>query len=171
MSLPTIVSRRTLSDAAGTYTAYTYSDGHVTTDPPNRPVSREDLQRQVRDQLAQQQATRSLVNDRARFTKTQAQLLAPNAQQIARAEFDVINGGLVTAGISKAVRNFTKFSATATAPEPYTDQVVASVSLGGELTEGGTEFVPAVPLDSNQAIERDNYAVVRHPPELRREPT
>lgn len=171
MSQLTIISRRTLSDAAGTYTAYTYADGHITTDPPNRPVSKEDLQRQVRDKLAQDQATRSLANDRARFTKTQAQQLAPNAQQIARAEFDVINGGLVTAGISKAIRTFTKFAATATAPDAYTDQVVASVALGGELVKGGTEFVATTPLDANQVIETNNYAVVRHPLELRREPS
>lgn len=169
MSNLSITSRRTLSDAAGMYIAYTYSDGHVTTDPPNRPVSREDLQRQVRDTIAQQQATQSLIGERARYTKNQAQQLAPNAQQIARAEFDVINGGLVTAGVSKAIRNFTKFAGTATASTDYLDQVVSTVSLGGELTNPGIEFVPPYPADTEQTITRENFAVMRHPPELRRD--
>ncbi len=168
MSLPTIVSRQTLSDAAGTYIAYTYSDGHIATDPPNRPVSKEDLQRQVRDTLAQQKATQALTNDRARFTKSQAQLLAPNAQQIAREEFDVINGGLVTAGFSDAIRNFTQFAPTAAATPDQTDQVVQNVSLGGELENGGTEFVPPSSLDANQEKLQENYAIVRYPLELRR---
>lgn len=34
------------TDAKGSYTAYVYADGHTETDPPNRPLSREDLQRQ-----------------------------------------------------------------------------------------------------------------------------
>lgn len=169
MSNLSITSRRTLSDAAGTYIAYTYSDGHVTTDPPNRPVSREDLQRQVRDTIAQQQATQSLIGERARYTKNQAQQQAPNAQQIARAEFDVINGGLVTAGVSKAIRNFTKFAGTATASTDYLDQVVSTVSLGGELTNPGIEFVPPYPADTEQTITRENFAVMRHQPELRRD--
>ena len=41
---PTSTEVRT--DVKGTYTAYLYADGHVETDPPGRPVSREDLQRQ-----------------------------------------------------------------------------------------------------------------------------
>ena len=169
MSNLTIVKRRTQSDAAGTYTEYTYSDGHITTDPPNRPVSREDLQRQVRDTIAQQKATQSLIGERARYTKNQAQKQAPNAQQIARAEFDVINGNLVTAGVSKAVQNFTKFAGTATATTDYLDQVVSTVSLGGELATPGVEFIPPYPADTEQAITRENFAVMRHPPELRRE--
>lgn len=41
---PTSTEVRT--DAKGEYTAYLYADGHIETDPPNRPLSREDLQRQ-----------------------------------------------------------------------------------------------------------------------------
>lgn len=169
MSSLKIISRRTLSDAAGAYIAYTYADGHVTTDPPNRPISREDLQRQVRDTIAQQKATQSLTGERARYTKNQAQLLAPNSQQIARAEFDVINGGLVTAGVSNAVRNFTKFASTATATKDYLNEVVTTASLGGELVNPGIEFVPPYPADTEQAIVRENFAIERHPPELRRD--
>lgn len=169
MSNLKIISRRTLSDAAGTYIAYTYADGHVTTDPPNRPVSREDLQRQVRDTIAQQKATQSLTGERARYTKNQAQMLAPNAQQIARAEFDVINGGLVTVGVSNAIRNFTKFAGTATASTDYTDEVVSTVPLGGELINPGVEFVPPYPADTEQPIVKENFAIMRHPPELRRD--
>jgi hypothetical protein len=96
-------------------------------------------------------------------------MLAPNAQQIARAEFDVINGGLVTVGVSNAIRNFTKFAGTATASTDYTDEVVSTVPLGGELINPGVEFVPPYPADTEQPIVKENFAIMRHPPELRRD--
>lgn len=170
MSLPTIVSRATLSDAAGLYLAYTFSDGHIETDPPNRPVSKEDLQRQIRDKLAQTKATQSLANDRGRYTKTQAQQLAPNAQQIARAEFDVIAGGLVVKPLTDAVRNFSQFAPTATAHEGQVDQLISSVPLGGPLEGGkGIEYVPEHVVAAEQTTKHDNYAIERRPLELRRE--
>lgn len=170
MSLPTIVSRATLSDAAGLYTAYTFSDGHVETDPPNRPLSKEDLQRQIRDQLAQTKATQSLANDRGRYTKSQAQKLAPNAQQIARAEFDVITGGLVTKALSTAIRNFTQFAPTATAQEGQVGLLVSSVPLGGDLDDpNAVEYASIEVLAAEQGTSHKNYAIERRPLELKRE--
>lgn len=162
-----IISTQVLSDAAGFYTAYTYADGHVETSPPNRPVSKEDLQRQIRDQLAQANATKALTNDRARYTKTAAQLVAPNAQQIARAEFNVVAGGLVTKPLSDTIRDFTVFAATATATEGHADQLVETVSLGGTLASGdAVEYASPEVVAAAQDTTQDNYAVERRPLEL-----
>ena len=167
MTLPTVVKTQTLSDAAGLYTAYTYSDGHVQTSPPNRPVSKEDLQRQVRDQLAQANATAALTNDRSRFTKTTAQLAAPNAQQIARAEFDVVAGGLVTAPLSNAINNFSKFSGSATSTESHETQLISTVPLGGSLNDPtAVEYVAPEVIAAAQPTQHENYAVQRLPLQL-----
>ena len=39
-----IVKTETKSDYVGTYTAYTYTDGHVETNPVSRPKYKEDVQ-------------------------------------------------------------------------------------------------------------------------------
>ena len=50
----------TRTDFVGTYTAYLFADGHVETDPPGRPQSREDAQRERRRQLATADPRRQL---------------------------------------------------------------------------------------------------------------
>lgn len=45
------MKRETRTDFVGTFVAYIYDDGHVETDPPGRPISREDAQRQRRLEL------------------------------------------------------------------------------------------------------------------------
>jgi hypothetical protein len=50
------VSKETRTDFVGTYTAYIYPDGHTETDPPGRPMTREDVQRQRLRQASTDQA-------------------------------------------------------------------------------------------------------------------
>lgn len=40
------IATETRTDAKGSYTAYIYADGHTETNPPGRPLSKQDLQRQ-----------------------------------------------------------------------------------------------------------------------------
>lgn len=44
--MATLLREEIRTDAAGNYTAYVYADGHTETNPPGRPLSKEDLQRQ-----------------------------------------------------------------------------------------------------------------------------
>lgn len=48
------------TDYAGTYTLYTYADGHTETDPVGRPLSREDVQRARLASFSQSKPTQSL---------------------------------------------------------------------------------------------------------------
>jgi hypothetical protein len=173
-ALPTIVSITEASDIAGIYTVYTYSDGHTDTNPPYRPFSKEDLQRQIRDQLAQTLATQSLANEQARYTSQAVQQGAPNAQSIARAEFDVINGNLVLQPFPDAIANFSQFAPTATALPGPIQQLVSSVSLGGYLVGGDANTVEYVPPEvlatssQNQIQANPNYAAPSYPLQLQR---
>jgi len=62
----TFVRQENRTDFLGAYTAYVYADGHVETDPPGRPVSKEDVQRQRRAAVAREDARRLLAADRAK---------------------------------------------------------------------------------------------------------
>ena len=65
----------TKTDYIGTYTEYTFDDGHVETDPPNRPIYKEDvqLQRTADTGATEQQLLRPLtvsMFNMARFANT-----------------------------------------------------------------------------------------------------
>jgi len=177
MTVPTIVSTSEASDIAGVYTVYTYSDGHTSTNPPNRPFSKEDLQRQIRDQLAQVLATQSLANEQARYTSLAVQNDAPNVQEIARAEFDVINGNLILQPFPDAIANFSQFADTATSLPGPVSQLVSSISLGGYLVNASPTSIEYVPpevfatLAQTQSQTNPNYAVLSYPLQLERAST
>ena len=173
--LPTIVSITEATDVAGIYTVYTYSDGHTDTNPANRPFSKEDLQRQIRDQLAQTLATQSLANEQARYTSLAVTQDAPNSQEIARAEFDVINGNLVLQPFPDAIANFGLIAPTASATPGQASQLVSSISLGGYLTgddENAVEYVPPevfATAAQSQTQVNPNYAAQAYPLQLERD--
>lgn len=56
----------TRTDYVGTYTAYIYADGHVETDPANRPQNREDAQRNRRKEYARKYGRRVMEVERTR---------------------------------------------------------------------------------------------------------
>jgi hypothetical protein len=166
-----IIKKEFRTDVAGTYIANIFADGHVETDPPNRPFSKEDLQRKIRNDEALRRAKSTLSNERGRYTKSTNQLAAPNAQQIARAEFDVITGGLILRPLTDAIRNFSSFATTSTASRGQVDDVVSNVALGGEVIGGEPEdeFVSTAVKTQQKVSEGAGFAVERLPPELRRE--
>jgi hypothetical protein len=173
-TIPTIVSTTEATDVAGVYTVYTYSDGHTDTNPPNRPYSKEDLQRQIRDQLAQVLATQSLANEQARYTSLAVQQNAPNVQEIARAEFDVINGNLVLQPFPDAIANFSEFASTATALPGPIQQLVSTLSLGGYLNNDNDNNIEYVPPEvfataaQSQSHVNQNYATPSYPVQMER---
>jgi hypothetical protein len=167
----TIVKRETLTDYVGSYIANTFSDGHVETDPANRPLSKEDVQRQIRDAEALKRAKATLANERVRYTKTQAQLLSPNSQQISRAVFDVIAGGLVTKSMTDTIRQFALFAQTATADVGNVSALLSNVPLGGEVVGGdlADEYIPTAARAVPKTSLIGAFSVKLTPPDLRRE--
>jgi hypothetical protein len=63
--MATILREEIRTDAAGTYTAYVYADGHTETNPPGRPKSREDMQRERAAEAAQADAKTAVSTTRA----------------------------------------------------------------------------------------------------------
>lgn len=57
------------TDYVGDYYAYVYSDGHVETDPPNRPLYKEDVQRLRRQELARTDALRQVAAEKMRVVE------------------------------------------------------------------------------------------------------
>jgi hypothetical protein len=55
----------TKTDYIGTYTEYLYDDGHIETDPPGRPTSKEDVIRQRKAELYKTRTSRTLAADLA----------------------------------------------------------------------------------------------------------
>jgi|GEM_PF-4412942 len=163
-----IVKTEFRTDAAGTYQAFIYDDGHTETDPIGRPKSKEDLQRELRDAEALKRAKSTLANEHTRFTRTSSQLLAPTAQQIARAEFDVIAGGLLTREFNDAIRTFTEFASTSTATQDQTTLLASTVSLGGEMANGeGTEYIPDIVRARADSAQGEGFTTIRPPVENR----
>jgi hypothetical protein len=163
-----IIKQEFRTDAAGMYIAYVYDDGHTETDPIGRPLSKEDLQRKMRDDEALARAKSTLVNERARVTGRGALGSSPNAQQIARAEFDIIAGGLLTRDFNDMVRKLSEFAPTATATSAQVDTVVGTVSLGGEVVGGNAiEFIPMAVRATPESVTGRGFTVARSPVELR----
>lgn len=113
------------TDFLGTYVAYTYTDGHVETDPPDRPVYKEDYQRQRSVELAQQNTSAAIAAARLARTTGKAGLNREQAAASATADLlDNMRQTLQTLG--------TLIQASVT-PEGIRDTLVSSVDMGGPL--------------------------------------
>jgi hypothetical protein len=128
--LPTIVSTETATDVAGTYTAYTYSDGHVETDPPGRPFSKEDLQRQRLAQAAQQQAQQMLSATLAKLGVPSA----PASPAVQRQNQGTVSSTVLIGTYHDYLDAAEQIAGTASAPPQSgspLDQLLTSFGLGG----------------------------------------
>jgi hypothetical protein len=166
----TIIKTEFRTDVAGTYLAHVFSDGHTETDPPNRPLSKEDLQRQIRDAAALDKSKAMLANEHTRYTRSPAQKAAPNAQQIARDEFNTIAGGSLIKSFNDAINASVQFAVTASAPAGQVEGLIATVPLGGELPpgDGAVEFITEVARAAPPASAGNAFTYGRAPVELRR---
>jgi hypothetical protein len=105
---PVVRKRETRTDAAGTYVAYTYADGHIETEPPGRPLYPEDIQRQRRRQAAPVP------------TSGDREAAAQDATAASLVEFRSTCSILGT------------MSTTATAAKPTKDDLLGNIGLGDE---------------------------------------
>lgn len=71
--MATLLRQEIHTDAAGTYTAYVYADGHTETNPPGRPMSREDMQRERISTVAAERAKQAISAARASDTQAEPQ--------------------------------------------------------------------------------------------------
>lgn len=129
------LSKETRTDYAGTYTAYIYADGHVETDPPGRPLFREDVQRQRRKEYALRQATRVLEVERAKAGVRQL----PNA--IERANETAVSGRALNEGLRATLEAFATVAGTIGTPRSQALELINNFDVGGPLVgdAAGTE--------------------------------
>lgn len=122
--IPTLIKTETRNDYEGDYKAYVYSDGHVETDPPGRPLFKEDAQRR---QLAQR-----AVADAPRFLKTaraaEAQSERPHLQAENR---HAANTRVSEPAFHDSLAGLAAVTATFTSSPIYRRAVISQADLGG----------------------------------------
>ena len=132
------VSKVTLTDYVGPYTAYTYADGHVETDPPNRPKSREDVQRERRGQVAaQSRAQRQLEAERS--TEGLPSTAVARDLSLATASRSL------TEPFHAAIEALTDAAETIATPPEQLAALVGSFDLGGTIGDSPKEYGPQTP--------------------------
>jgi hypothetical protein len=115
-----------LTDFVGSYVAYTYADGHVETDPPGRPTSKEDVQRLRKRQAA--------------TDNTKSFLAAEQAKNGAGLSVDLVRDG-ATAAIGRlldkeyheTVDATSTMLQTVVADSQFRQQVIDNADLGGDI--------------------------------------
>lgn len=78
----TLVRAETRRDFLGEYVAYVYADGHVETDPPHRPVYREDVIRRRAAQIAAKQPDAAVAAQRAAKSASNLESRIERARQM-----------------------------------------------------------------------------------------
>lgn len=133
------IRKETRTDFVGSYTAYIYADGHVETDPINRPQSREDVQRARRGQAAaRSQAQRQLEAERSNE--------GVPSTSVARDLALATSSRSLTEPYHAAIEALTNAADTVASQPQQLSAVVGSFDLGGTLETSPKEYGPAVPL-------------------------
>lgn len=123
---PILVKTETRNDYEGDYKAYVYSDGHVETDPPGRPLFKEDAQRTLLAQHAVADSPRFLKIARA----AEAQSERPHLQADNR---HASNTRVMAPAFHDSLAGLAAVTATFTASPTYRAAVVSQIDLGGRV--------------------------------------
>lgn len=115
------------TDYRGAYTAYLYADGHVETDPPGRPISKEDWQRHRLNQATAEKVARMTTAAR---TAAGARGI-PMPSDIKQAERSVPTLRALTQGFHDTLNAASVLAQTARTPMEMRHSLVASFDLGG----------------------------------------
>lgn len=140
------------TDIAGSYVAYTFADGHVETDPPGRPLFKEDLQRNRRIEVSK---TRSLAILAAE--KTKGSSLLPSS--ILRNNADVVNGSVLIMPYLQQIQKISNIAETSTAAAGQVTSLLQTVPIGGKVIGDNAGAAPeynqgllSQPVEDSQPI-------------------
>lgn len=115
------------TDYAGSYTAYLYADGHVETDPPGRPTSREDSQRERLATAAGDRAQRLLEAQQAELGVAGVTL----PTNIRRASRGLASLRVLTGPYHETLAALGQLAPTLRAPEGQAALLRESIDIGG----------------------------------------
>lgn len=118
------------TDLVGDYVEYEYADGHRETDPPNRPKSREDVQRERLQEAAGVKAQRNLEQQRS---KNSAYGNTPS--HIVRENLTAVSGRDLVAPYHATLHALETVSETIRGPEGSAEFLIDNYDLGG-VVEG-----------------------------------
>ncbi len=152
----TLFKKETRTDYAGTYTAYIYSDGHIETDPPHRPTSKEDAQRQRRVDAMKKRAIAILASERA------AKGLSTLPVNVKRENLDTVAGKVLLSNYHDVLHKISEIAPTSTAADGSIQTLRTQVGLGGKVV--GKRAGERVPYDLNDVPHtKDKESGVRSP--------
>jgi hypothetical protein len=137
----------TRTDFVGPYTAYIYDDGHIETDPPGRPMSQEDAQRDRKRQIALTRARRILEIERAKYGVGVA---AP--PEVVRQKAATLAGRLVAEEYHRTMAVFGQLPDTIASPAGLNQMLSDTVDLGGDISP---DFMPQRPAEVQQTGVRE----------------
>ncbi|HSW50415.1 MAG TPA: hypothetical protein VLH09_09585 [Bryobacteraceae bacterium] len=153
-----LVRTENRTDYAGAYTAYIYSDGHVETDPPGRPQSREDTQR-----LRLQDASRSKALQLAQAQRARHGLAGSTAPAVVRENAASIVPRVLLEPFHEALDAMAALAPTARTNPGMMKEVADRYSLGGPIVgdRAGTReenVQPAPPVIPGAVSREPTYA-------------
>lgn len=115
------------TDIAGSYVAYTYADGHVETDPPNRPKFKEDLQRDRKIEVAKTRASAILAAEGSWNS-------AGFPSSVLRENTNIVTGSVLIRPYLEQLRKLADISETTTAAKGQIRSLLRMVPIGGKIT-------------------------------------
>ena len=139
MATTLLIKTETRQDYVGPYTAYIYADGHVETDPPNRPQSREDVQRARLATLAQQQTSAALAAN-----KSAAGQNAITPPMIVQENLAVAPGLVAFPSFEEVLHDIETIAASSTSFLSEDSLLLNTVSLGGNIPGVDVQTAPIV---------------------------
>lgn len=152
------VSKEERTDYLGSYFAYIYADGHVETDPPGRPVTKEDAQRLRLRDASRSRAQRLVEAQRSRYSAygdTPADVVRENALST--------NVQGMLGAYEETLKTFATLAETTRGNAGQAEQLVENYDLGGKLL-GATDRDPAYGRPSQaRGDEPDGPHTPRYP--------
>jgi len=139
-------------DYIGPYTAYVYADGHVETEPPQRPMSKEDVQRTRRVDVTQNRAIAMLSSERAKLGLVTANTPAA----IVRQNADSVTGKILFDQFQALLHGISDVAQTATTFAGYADTLLNTVSLGGRVVGAMAGLRPEYDVPSTPVVEDES---------------
>ncbi|MFA6132476.1 MAG: hypothetical protein WC869_00515 [Phycisphaerae bacterium] len=141
---PVLIKTEIRNDYIGQFTAYVYSDNHVETDPPGRPLFKEDAQRQLLGQKAVANAPAFLKIARGAESQPDRPALQADGRHAS-------NTRVMAPAFADSIAGLSAVTATFTSSKTYRESLVSQVDLGGVVVgdRAGTrpEFGGEIQID------------------------
>jgi len=141
--------KETRVDYIGPYTAYIYADGHIETEPPQRPMSKEDVQRTRRVSATQKRAVAMLAAERAKIGLTSANTPAA----IIRLNADSVTGRIFFDQYQALLHRISVTACSASSFQGYAKTLLNTVSLGGRVVGRMAGYRPEYDVPSTPVVE------------------